>query len=146
MPSAPAPGHLPGWQQEFATSTQSPPGGDNRYGWRQLHGDRQATGETSLLKLCKDTGKAPGRSPQRDTFCPLPPTPHPRSVQGWMHEGAQLTEIQQWKPDSWRAGRNPRAAFRGFAPAQSTKGPHKGQNQPVAIRAPQRAASTPHTI
>lgn len=58
-------------------------------------------------------------------MCPLPPIPRPRSIHGWMHDGAQLTEIRQWKPDSWRAGRNPRAAFRGFAPAQSTKGPQK---------------------
>lgn len=61
-------------------------------------------------------------------MCPLPPIPRPRSIHGWMHEGAQLTEIRQWKPDSWRAGRNPRAAFRGFAPAQSKKrSPKKGK-------------------
>lgn len=61
-------------------------------------------------------------------MCPLPPIPRPRSIHGWMHDGAQLTEIRQWKPDSWRAGRNPRAAFRGFAPAQSKKrSPKKGK-------------------
>lgn len=41
--------------------------------------------------------EGPGRSLQRDTAWPVPPTPHcsPLPVQGWIHNGAELTELKQ---------------------------------------------------
>lgn len=56
--------------------------------------------------------EGPGRSLQRDTAWPVPPTPHcsPLPVQGWIHNGAELTELKQARIKLMaRTGKNSRA-------------------------------------
>ena len=65
--------------------------------------------------------REPGQPPSPD---PPPPVPCPRSVQGWIHKGLQLTELKKAKIKLMvRTGRNSRAPLRAFAPAQSVSPP-----------------------
>lgn len=87
------------------------PEGINCYRWRGWCAD---AGEPSLETLCKGTRRGLGQSLQKDIACPVPPVPqheprqplspdppppvpHPRSVQGWIHKGLQLTELKRAK-------------------------------------------------
>lgn len=86
------------------------PGGTHCYRWRGRRGD--AGGEPSPPKLCRTTRRV-RVGPWRGTLpasAPHASQPSPLSVQGWIHNGAELTELKQVRIKLMaRTGRNSRA-------------------------------------